>query len=760
MQRILTLIRSHLSIKIGIPLAVVLFGCIFIWAGFQIAREERFIKSSGIKEADRVLATARLGLDYAMLLNAREDIKAIIANLGRLPEIREIRIINKAGQVMFSSQGDAASEKLDTAAAPCQVCHQQTPPLVSPNLERRLYARGMVDGEPVLRIVGPIANESGCADPAGCHFHGQDEKILGVLDIVFSLRDSQLFIDQFKENTAYLAAMLFIGTFLTLFLVILVLVKRPLSRIEAEARAWAQGGRPKSIGATRLDEIGQLSRAIHRMGSDLIDKNSQIILQKDLYQDLFEGVPCLVTVQDRNMRLLRFNRSFSEKFNASIGEYCYKAYKNLDAPCPSCPVKKTFATGRSYTTEETGYYKDGTRANWIVTTSPIHDSEGNLVAAMEMCLDITSRKELELALRRSEKKYFDIFNNVPGAVLVIDRDDLSILDCNRGAVAMYGLPRGELTRRSLYDLFLDDRRDSAIDAIKLGENVEQARHVTADGRSFFVGIHTSSSEYAGHKVLLITVTDITKRLEAEQQLIQAGKMATLGEMATGVAHEINQPLCVIQTSVDLVRRHLGRGETPPVPMLTRLTDLIAAQVDRATRIIGHMREFGRMSDRAGELVDVGAVVTRSVEFFSEQLTLRGIETVFQLSENLPKVRIDPNRLEQVMINLLVNARDAIEERCRREPEALKRITLRVTANHDAVKLRVADTGTGVPKDLVGKIFEPFFTTKDIGQGTGLGLSISYGIIKEAGGEIVVSRNADGGATFHIRLPVARAEDRA
>ena len=755
MPHILTFIRSHLSVKIGIPLAVVLFGCIFVWAGFQVAREERFVQNAGIKEADRVLATARLGLDYAMLLNSREDIRAIVANLGRLPEIREIRIINKAGQVMFTSRGEVPPGRLDTGAAPCQVCHQRTPPQVAPVLDERLYARETVGGEQILRIVGPIANEPGCADPAGCHFHQPGEQILGILDIAFSLRASQSLIEEFKENTVYLAAMVFGGTVVTLFLVIFVLIKRPLSRIEAEARTWAKGKRPVSIDQTRLDEIGQLSRAIHQMGSDLIAKNGQIVLQKDLYQDLFEGVPCLVTVQDRNLRLLRFNRSFAEKFNASVGEYCYKAYKNLDAPCPSCPVKKTFETGRSHTTEETGCYRDGTRADWIVTTSPVHDSEGNVVAAMEMCLDITSRKDLELALRRSEKKYFDVFNNVPGAVFVLDRDDLSILDCNRGAVAMYGVARGELTTRSVHDLFLDERREAAIAAIMAGEDVEQARHVTGDGRPFFVSIHTSLSEYGGRKVFLITAADITKRLEAEQQLIQAGKMATLGEMATGVAHEINQPLCVIQTSVDLVRRHLGRNEAPPVPLLTRLTDLIGNQVDRAARIIGHMREFGRISDHEAGLVDVGAVARRSVEFFAEQLALRGIETEFSLPDQLPAVRIDPNRFEQVMINLLVNARDAIEERARREPECLRRISIKATANHDAVKLRLSDTGAGFPKELSAKIFEPFFTTKEIGKGTGLGLSISYGIIKDAGGDIVASRNADGGATFYIRLPVAR-----
>ncbi|HWQ08575.1 MAG TPA: ATP-binding protein, partial [Holophaga sp.] len=575
------------------------------------------------------------------------------------------------------------------------------------------------------------------------------------LDIAFSLRDSQSLITEFKENTAYLACILFVGSFMTLFFLIYLLIKLPLERIEGEARIWARGERPPRDSTDRRDEIGQLSQAIHRMGSELIDKNTQLVLQKDLYQDLFEGVPCLVTVQDRDYRLLRFNRFFAENFNAQVGEYCYKAYKNRDAPCLDCPVKKTFETGRSHCTEETGYYKDGARAHWIVTTSPIHDSRGELVAAMEMCLDITSRKDLERALKRSERKYHDIFNNVPAAILVLGQGDLSILDCNRGALAAYGYPRSELLRLSFVDLFMDGRDDGAIEAVRAGRAIERARHVTRDGHPFYVSMHASPSEFASRKVHLVTVTDITTRLETEQQLIQASKMATLGEMATGVAHEINQPLSVIQTSIDLIKRHLARGEVPAEGVLTRITGLVASQVDRAAKIIAHMREFGRKSDQLHEKVDCNAVLTRAFDFFSQQLTLRGIEVVFELAEALPPVRCDPNRLEQVCINLLTNARDAIEERSARDAAAPRRVTLKTMANQEYVTLRVGDTGPGVPPELAEKIFEPFFTTKEIGKGTGLGLSISYGIVKESGGAISVSTNADGGANFHIRLPVAR-----
>ena len=755
MRALFDAVRGQLILKIGLPLAMVLFAGIFIWAGFQIRREERFARQIIVKEADRVSNTVKLGLNNAMMQNAREDIQAIVSNCARLPEIHELRIINKSGRVMFSSTADAPATVVPPTDPLCQVCHATEPPLPAVDITRRTSGEALLNGEPILRIVNPIANEPGCSNAGGCHFHRSEEKVLGVLDIAFSLRDSQQLISEFKENTAYLAFFLFAGMFLTLFLLSYALIKLPLGRIKGEARVWARGERPGRDSTNRTDEIGQLSQAIHRMGSDLIDKNTELALQKDLYQDLFEGVPCLVTVQDRNYRLMRFNRSFGEKFNARLGEYCFKAYKNLDAPCPACPVKKTFETGLSQTTEESGFYKDGARAHWIVTTAPVYDSRGELVAAMEMCLDITSRKDLERALKRSERKYHDIFNNVPGAILVLDRDDLSILDCNRGAIIAYGYARGELLGLSFLDLFVDERKEGAIEAIKTGGGIDQSRHITKDGHPFYVNIHTSLSEFAGKQVYLVTVTDITRRLETEQQLIQAGKMATLGEMATGVAHEINQPLSVIQTSIDLVRRHLARGEVPAEGMLKRITDLVAEQVERASKIISHMREFGRKSERHYETIDCHAVLRRAFDFFSQQLTLRGIEVVWELAQSLPAVRCDPNRLEQVCTNLLTNARDAIEDRSASDADAPRRLTLRTMANQDYVTVRISDTGPGVPPALAEKIFEPFFTTKEIGKGTGLGLSISYGIVKECGGEIFVSTNPDGGASFHIRLPVAR-----
>jgi histidine kinase len=256
--------------------------------------------------------------------------------------------------------------------------------------------------------------------------------------------------------------------------------------------------------------------------------------------------------------------------------------------------------------------------------------------------------------------------------------------------------------------------------------------------------------------LLVTTSDVTKRLETEQQLIQASKMATLGEMATGVAHELNQPLAVIKTASNFFMRKIKKKESITDDVLQTMAAEINSHVDRASNIINHMRQFGRKSDLNLVAVDLNTVLKRTFEIFSRQLTLRGIEIALDLRQDLPAVSADPNRLEQVFINLLINARDAIMDRVAAEaerPEKVeKKIFLHTGCDEKQVYVKVCDSGIGVPQPMREKIFEPFFTTKEVGKGTGLGLSISYGIIKDLRGSIKAEANDSGGACFIIAFP--------
>jgi histidine kinase len=287
--------------------------------------------------------------------------------------------------------------------------------------------------------------------------------------------------------------------------------------------------------------------------------------------------------------------------------------------------------------------------------------------------------------------------------------------------------------------------------------MNHVRQYTRDGTPLYARIRVAESVYTGNPVILLITSDVTKQLEAEQQLIQASKMATLGEMATGVAHELNQPLAVIKSASNFFIRKIDNGGAIAEDILQTMCLEIDRHVDRATKIINHMREFGRKSDLALVPVHIDEVMKKAFEMFSQQLKVRGIEVQWDLAEELPAIMGDPDRLEQVFINLLINARDAIEERSGRDGrDAEKRIAMHTSAPGEGgtVVVEVWDTGIGIPEKMRNKLFEPFFTTKDVGKGTGLGLSISYGIVKDCGGTIDAVERDGGGACFRMRFPAA------
>jgi histidine kinase len=399
--------------------------------------------------------------------------------------------------------------------------------------------------------------------------------------------------------------------------------------------------------------------------------------------------------------------------------------------------------------------KDGSESHWLVRTSPIKDARGEVVAAMEMCLDVTLRRFLEREVKKSEEKYQTIFNTIPNPVFVLDKETLEILDCNDSVSAVYGFDKEEMLLTCFLNLFLEEERDRHELAIRSYTMLDKVRQTRKDGNPIYVNIRISSSEYLGREVLLVTTSDITERLLAEQQLIQAGKMATLGEMATGVAHELNQPLSVIKTASSFLRRKVKKKEEIKDEILETMAEEIDSHVDRASRIIAHMREFGRKSEVKKEKVRVNEPLNRALEIFNQQLKLREIEVVREFEKDLPYILADSNRLEQVFVNLLINARDALEEKWDQSEQRKgnKKIFLKTSSWPGMVTVEIRDTGKGIPKAILDKIFEPFFTTKKVGRGTGLGLSISYGIVRDYDGTIKVETREDEGSSFIIQFPV-------
>ena len=264
----------------------------------------------------------------------------------------------------------------------------------------------------------------------------------------------------------------------------------------------------------------------------------------------------------------------------------------------------------------------------------------------------------------------------------------------------------------------------------------------------------------------IKLVDSYDKLKSTQaQLIQSAKLASIGELSSGIAHELNQPLTVIRGISQLFKRNLVKKNSEHVKFLEQFESL-ERNTRRMMKIINHLRNFSRQSQSDFSRVEINAVLDACLLMVGEQLQLRSIEVEKCMAPNLGAVHGDPNSLEQVFLNLLTNARDAIEEARHHLPEGSgpepqKADKIRITTgNNDegsTVIIQFIDTGNGIPSTVIEQIFDPFFTTKEVGKGTGLGLSVSYGIVKEHGGDIEVVETGADGTTFQVRLPVSNTD---
>lgn len=759
MFKIVQNIRSKLVSKLILTVGLTLLITISTWAYFNIKYQEKKLMGNIMAGTDRLTNTIRLGTHYAMMLNSRDEINQIINNIGRQKEIETIRIYNKEGQIKFSNRPSEVETTTKIKDEACYICHRTEPPLSELGLADRTRIFHSPQGYRLLGIISPICNDTGCSTDA-CHVHPQGKKILGALDVVVSLEDTDKEIFMAEKGAIALAGSIFLVTSAIIFLFQLRFVNQPIRKLIDGTRRIARGDYPSKVNIEQNDEMGQLAVAINQMSEKIRKKQAELNEQRDEYQTLFERAPCLITVQDRNYKLLRYNHEFAIRFDPQPGEFCYHSYKRRDQKCMNCPVERTFEDGQTHYGEESGVNKDGTPVHWILRASPIKNARGEIVAAMEMSIDITQRKQLEDELEKSEKKYHEIFNNMPNPVFVLDLESLKIFDCNEGVKPVYGFEKYEILDRSFLDLFIAKDRDEYASKLRTVSMINQAKQQNKNGKTLFVNIRISPSDYSGNKVLLVSISDITQRLETEQQLIQASKMATLGEMATGVAHELNQPLSVIKTASSFSIKKINKDEPIEAGILFNILAKIDSNVDRATKIINHMRQFARKSEMDLEKVQVNDILEKAFEIFRQQLKVRGIEVIRCIDEKLPRINADPGRLEQVFINLLLNARDAIEDKWdHQEPQAgEKRIVLKTASDARNIICEVCDSGKGVPEPISDKIFEPFFTTKEVGKGTGLGLSISYGIVKDCGGSIQVVPNEPEGACFVLKFPLQETND--
>jgi hypothetical protein len=375
---------------------------------------------------------------------------------------------------------------------------------------------------------------------------------------------------------------------------------------------------------------------------------------------------------------------------------------------------------------------------------------GHLALAIE-------RRRAEVALRKNEEMFRLLFSYNPLPTWVIDLDTLRFLEVNEAAVQQYGYSAAEFRNMSAQDIRPEEERARFLTTLERTESGirhhRQWKHIKKDGKIIQVESISHELEYAGRRVRLVVAQDVSERQVLEQQLRQSQKMEAVGRLAGGVAHDFNNLLMVIKGHTELLLNNLSL--TDP---LTRKIEQIERAADRASSLTRQLLAFSRMQVLQPHVMNLNSVVEDMGKLLP-RLIGEDVELVVRTSQNLGAIRADAGQMEQVIMNLAVNARDAMPSGGRFMIETLNadlddsyRSVHPIVRPGSYVVLAVSDTGTGMDADTQAHIFEPFFTTKEQGKGTGLGLATVYGVVKQSGGFIWVYSEMGRGTSFKIYLP--------
>lgn len=475
----------------------------------------------------------------------------------------------------------------------------------------------------------------------------------------------------------------------------------------------------------------------------------------------------IILILDKNGNIKIINRKGCEVLGYNEDQLIGKNWFEMVIPEDKCEqIKQVFARAMSGDMENIAEYineildVNGTPHLISWHNSYLTDRNGTISGSISAGEDITEQNKFEKALVLSQTRFnkSQEFANIGTWDWNIETGDLYWSD---RIAPLFGYAKGEL--EITYDNFIaaihPDDRQMVTDAVNAC--VEQGAEYNIEHRTLWPDgtvrwLHESGDvvrDQDGNALnMLGVVQDITERMAMQEQLIQSSKMATLGEMATGVAHELNQPLNVIRLAVGNIIKRLDKKPINARYMKEKLSkvDLMA---ERAASIIDHMRIFGRTTSGKMAPLDSELVVISTLDLIGEQLRMMDIEVTTKFSGNKNIIYGHQVQIEQVLLNLLSNARDSLKD-----TDGEKKIIVNVGQNKDntSVNISVEDSGGGIDPKNLQRIFEPFFTTKDVGDGTGLGLSISYGIINDMGGQIEVE-NTPMGACFKIIMPVYKGK---
>jgi len=459
------------------------------------------------------------------------------------------------------------------------------------------------------------------------------------------------------------------------------------------------------------------------------------------FQQLFENMPCYLTVQDRDLKVIMANDRFQKDFGSYEGRYCYQVYKNSPYKCEYCAVEKTFADGLQRTSEEKVKCQDGRDVSVLINTTPIRDNNGDIVAVMEMSTDVTNIKNLQRSFKENQERYKLLFEEVP-CFISIQNENLEIINANRLFREHFGSVLGmkcfEVYKHRKEECFPCKVRQTFED----GEIHSHEEVVTTkNGRSMNCMVNTAPiRDINGNITKVIEMSsDITELRDLQD------KLTSIGLLISSISHGIKGLLNGLNGGIYLVNKGI---ESDNKERLTKGWDIVLRNVDRIRSMVMDILYYAKDREPNWEQISAVEFAQDTYDVLKDKAKEMSIEFTANIDENVGDFDCDKNAIRALLVNLIENSLDA----CRVDKsKAEHHVSFAVTGDDDYVVFTIKDNGIGMDRETRDKAFSLFFSSKG-GDGTGLGLFIANKICKSHGGVIHLESKPLKGCEFNVKLP--------
>ncbi|HEV8381892.1 MAG TPA: PAS domain S-box protein [Gemmatimonadales bacterium] len=467
--------------------------------------------------------------------------------------------------------------------------------------------------------------------------------------------------------------------------------------------------------------------------------------------DIVAALPDAVVVTGTDRRVLATNAAGAAMLGWQLGDVAGQAIADNVSPGERAHVasredRVLAGEAQRYETRIVNH-RTGEERDVAVSSGPFR-MNGEIIGTVATLRDITDPKRAQETLARSEARYRHLVESASDAIVTLDANG-RFTTVNHAAENISGYKREELVGQWFAPMLPDDDLPKALghfqQALAGETGLFESQFYRKDGEVRTISI-TYSTPQKDEEVLCL-IRDVTDQKMLQEQLIQSEKMSAIGQLVSGVAHELNNPLAGISAFAQLL---LAEKRFPPDQRTAAET--IYSEARRASRIVQNLLTFARQHKAEKVPTAINQVLDDTLELRGYELRVRGIDVRREYDESIPETMADAHQLQQVFLNLITNAEQAMEQKDGHH----HRLTVRTRRNGEAIRIEVEDTGAGIPANLIERIFNPFFTTKPTGSGTGLGLSISLGIVREHEGRIWAENSPQGGARFIVEVPVTEA----